>query len=208
MKDRRKKKNLWIGAVCCLCLLLPSCGNQDEVWIEQSQEEMADQPADGLETTGTEAGVEDEDPRKPQTSQLYVQVSGAVHNPGVYELPQGSRVFEAVAMAGGLTDAADGRLLNQAQPLSDGQMIYVYAQGEVQEEMAAQDTREEDGRVNLNTASLEQLMGLPGIGQAKAEGILAYRKTHGAFGKIEDVMEIEGIKEGVFSKIKDRIKVD
>ena len=51
-------------------------------------------------------------------------------------------------------------------------------------------------------------MGLPGIGQAKAEGILAYRKTHGAFGKIEDVMEIEGIKEGVFSKIKDRIKVD
>lgn len=205
MKDIRKKKIVML-AVCCLCLLLPSCGSKGEIFVESLGNELCGLPGDSQEKEEAEAeGKEASLNQEP--SRIYVQVSGAVGKPGVYELSEGSRVFEAIALAGGLTDQANGRLLNQAAPLSDGQMIYVYAQGEEPEETAAQDTKE-DGRVNLNTASLEELLGLPGIGQAKAEGILAYRETHGGFGRIEDVMEIEGIKEGVFSKIKDRIKVD
>ena len=158
----------------------------------------------------------DQESSPPETEAVYVQVSGAVRNPGVYQVTAGSRIFEAVALAGGVTEEADLRLLNQALPVKDGQMIYVYARGETPVESLPESGPEEnqnagsgaDGKVNLNTASVEQLMTLPGIGQAKAEYIVSYREEHGAFEKIEDIMKIEGIKEGVFSKIEDRIKVD
>lgn len=142
---------------------------------------------------------------------IYVQVSGAVVSPGVYELPEGSRVFEAIALAGGVTEEADAGQMNQAQTVSDGEMIYVKRQGETVEEALAQEEafgQQEDGKVNLNTATEEELMTLPGIGQAKAKSIIAWREEKGGFSKIEDLMEIEGIKEGVFSKIKDSIKVN
>lgn len=142
---------------------------------------------------------------------IYVQVSGAVVSPGVYELPEGSRVFEAIALAGGVTEEADAGQMNQAQTVSDGEMIYVKRQGETVEEALAQEEafgQQEDGKVNLNTATEEELMTLPGIGQAKAKSIIAWREEKGSFSKIEDLMEIEGIKEGVFSKIKDSIKVN
>lgn len=135
---------------------------------------------------------------------VYVQVSGAVAKPGVYQLPAGSRVFMAVELAGGLTPEADEGSLNQAQAVSDGQQIYVFAVGEQARQEQAQ---ESDGRVNLNTATAEELMSLPGIGQAKADSIISYRESSGGFQAVEDLMKIEGIKEGVFSKIKDRIKI-
>lgn len=138
---------------------------------------------------------------------IYVQVSGAVASPGVYELPEGSRVFEAIELAGGILENADAGQMNQAEVLSDGEMIYVRSQGEAETEGALK-VQQEDGKVNLNTATEEQLMTLPGIGQAKAKSIIAWREENGNFSKIEDLMEIEGIKEGVFSKIKDSIKVN
>lgn len=138
---------------------------------------------------------------------IYVQVSGAVVSPGVYELPEGSRVFEAIELAGGLTQEADAGQMNQAQVLSDGQMIYVMRQGESVEE-GESEAESEDGKVNLNTATEEELMTLPGIGQAKAKSIIVWREENGDFTRIEDLMEIEGIKDGVFSKIKDSIKVN
>lgn len=138
---------------------------------------------------------------------IYVQVSGAVASPGVYELPEGSRVFEAIELAGGILENADAGQMNQAQTVSDGEMIYVRSQGEVETEDVSE-VQQEDGKVNLNTATEEQLMTLPGIGQAKAKSIIAWREKNGSFSKIEDLMEIEGIKEGVFSKIKDSIKVN
>lgn len=203
MKDISRNNKHWIPAVFCLCFLLSSCGRQNEIYVEQTGEEVLALSDEPQETEEKDTFPDHE------ISRIYVQVSGAVYKPGVYELSEGSRVFEAIALAGGVTEEADERLLNQAQPLSDGQMLYVYAEGEAPEETVPREAQApEDGRVNLNTASLEQLMELPGIGQAKAESILAFRKARGAFAKIEDVMEIEGIKEGVFSKIKDRIKVD
>lgn len=151
---------------------------------------------EALQNSGAAGGAQEE--------LVYVQVSGAVVKPGVYQLPADSRVFMAVELAGGLTPEADEGSLNQAQAVSDGQQIYVYAVGE---QARQEEARESDGRVNLNTATAQELMALPGIGQAKADSIISYRESSGGFQAIEDLMKIEGIKEGVFSKIKDRIKI-
>lgn len=144
---------------------------------------------------------------------IYVQVSGAVRNPGVYALPEGSRVFQAVELAGGLTEDADSKSLNQAQPLADGEMIWVMNGEEAAAQAASAGNLpgdmvlKDDGKVNLNTATKEELMGLPGIGAAKAASILAWREANGSFVQVEDLMKIEGIKEGVFSKIEAYVKV-
>lgn len=166
---------------------------------------------------------------------IYVQVSGAVVRPGVYALPAGARIFQAIELAGGLTGEAESSSLNQAGFLADGQMVYVmdkeeaaaWAAGasaedgsgavpgmpggdvsEGQPGRARSDGGAEDGKVNLNTATESDLMALPGIGAAKAKSILAWREENGGFSQIEDLMKIQGIKEGVFSKIKDSVKVE
>ena len=228
-KVLRAKEICRVCLLCCLSLLFYGCGSQAGFYVEQ--QDAAQTAGSGLQSDESGGGQSDEsgqtgkaDPSgaagtseqsgrsgaaDSQQTLIYVQVSGAVEHPGVYQLPEGSRIFEAVELAGGMTDAADINALNQAELLCDGQMIYVYAIGE--KELAGDETDaepEDDGLVNLNTASREQLMTLPGIGASKAESIIAYRKEHGAFETIEDIMNIEGIKEGVFSKIKDHIKVN
>lgn len=159
-------------------------------------------------TAGKDNNEKADGPKNPQESVLYVQVSGAVKSPGVYELPEGSRVFQAIELAGGMTEDADMQSVNQAQPLSDGEMVVVLTVGEAAEKTAeGADASADDGRVNLNTATEEELMELPGIGAAKAAGIIAWREANGSFTQIEDLMKIEGIKEGVFSKLADYVKV-
>lgn len=144
-----------------------------------------------------------------EKKKIYVQVNGAVKNPGVYELEEGSRIFQAVELAGGITEEADAGALNQAEMLKDGQMIRIPRYGETEEQLSQMEgAGQEDGRVNLNTATEAELMTLPGIGTAKAKSILAWREENGSFLQVEDLMKIEGIKKGVFSKIKDSVKVD
>lgn len=138
---------------------------------------------------------------------LTVYVCGAVQHPGVYELAEGSRVYEALALAGGVTDEALPTAVNQAQPLTDGEMIEILTVDQAMEHETAQEA-ESDGRVNINTADAEELKTLPGIGEAKAASIIAYREKNGAFAAIEDIKNIEGIKDGVFAKLEDCIKVE
>lgn len=135
-----------------------------------------------------------------------VYVCGAVQNPGVYELPKGARVGAAIEKAGGFTQNA-AATYNLAEKVADEQMIQVLTVEE-SSQMQTVKTESEDGRINLNTATAEQLMTLPGIGQSKADSIIAYRTENGSFQSIEDVMNITGIKEGVFVKIKDSITVN
>ncbi|HIY00885.1 MAG TPA: ComEA family DNA-binding protein [Candidatus Blautia faecipullorum] len=139
-------------------------------------------------------------------------------------MPPDSRVFQAVEMAGGFLPEAAGVYINQAQPLSDGQQIYVPTEEEVLEKelsVPAAETAdsgdkrsggaEEDSgqeKVNLNTADSAALQTLSGIGEAKAEAILAYREEHGGFSSIEEIMNVPGIKESTFSNIKDKIAVE
>ena len=133
---------------------------------------------------------------------IFVYVCGAVMNEGVYELPAGSRVYEAIQKAGGFAEDAAVTHINQAEVLEDETQLYV----PTMEEITNEETKG-DGKVNLNLASKEELMTLPGVGEAKADLIIQYREEHGRFQNIEDVMNISGIKEGLFAKIKDNITV-
>ena len=137
---------------------------------------------------------------------IWVHVCGEVKKPGVYSLKAGSRVFDAVDAAGGFTKDADGESLNLAAVLEDECRIQVLSKKEKKKEEAVSE-EETDKKVNLNTATREELMTLPGIGEKRAEAILNLREQKGTFSKIEDLLEVEGIKEGIFNKIKDLIKV-
>ena len=131
-----------------------------------------------------------------------------MHHPGVYELQENSRLYEAITAAGGLTEAAADTYLNQAEILTDGQQIYVPSGEEVQAPAdLLQRPEAGDGKGNINTASREELMTLTGIGEAKAEAIIRYREDKGSFKSAEELKEVEGIKDGVYNKVKDQIKV-
>lgn len=138
---------------------------------------------------------------------ICVHVTGFVAKPGVYNLVKGSRLFEAVQAAGGFLEEADEHFLNLASVLSDGQQIRVLSREEAATAKFTSSTGQETGQlmVNINTASREQLMTLPGIGQTRAESIIAYREKSGGFSTIEDIMKVSGIKESAFEKIKEYI---
>ncbi len=135
-------------------------------------------------------------------TEIYVFVCGAVKNPGVYALSEGDRVVEAINAAGGFLEDAAKDAWNQAEILQDEMKIYIPTMEELQNQSEAG-----TGKININTASKEDLMGLPGVGEAKAKQIISYRESHGLFKHIEDIMSISGIKEGLFEKIKEYITV-
>lgn len=177
----------------------------------------------------TEAVKEEEqaEPVETQTEpiemplKIFVDVCGAVVNPGVYEMEGDSRIFQAIEAAGGFLPEAATRLVNQAQPVSDGQQIYVPTQEEaeagdypIMEENTSSVGTLGGGTdagfsdtVNINTADAAALKTLSGIGEAKAQAILSYREEHGAFSTVEEIMQVPGIKESTFSAIKDKIAV-
>jgi competence protein ComEA len=137
---------------------------------------------------------------------LRVYVSGAVQNPDVYSLPSDSIVKNALTAAGGATADADLDRINLAMSLVDGQQVYVPRKGEEQVPVAPPgNPAATAGKVNINTAPLAELETLPGIGPGLAQRILDYREGHGAFARIEDVMEVSGIGEATFAKIQDSI---
>ena len=118
---------------------------------------------------------------------------------GVYELQQDSRVYEAIQKAGGFAENADISEINQAALLQDEEQIYVPAAGEVDHSLKEEgEAGDAGGEVNLNTATKEELMTLAGIGESKADSIIKYREEHGKFQSIEDIKQIEGIKEETF----------
>ena len=134
---------------------------------------------------------------------IYVYICGHVNSPGVVECQKGTRLYEAVAMAGGADDTADMSAVNLAAPVADGERIYIPAYGEdipVMEEQT-------EGLVNINKATENELMTLPGIGSSRAADIVKYRTDNGSFQTIEDIMKVSGIKEAAFNKIKNYICV-
>ncbi|MCM1184070.1 MAG: ComEA family DNA-binding protein [Roseburia sp.] len=153
-----------------------------------------------------------------ESAEVYVHICGAVNVPGVYAVPADSRLFEVVALAGGLAAEADETSLNLAHTVADGQQIVVLTR----EETAALAERglypaetadvasggaQGSGLVNINTASVAELTAISGIGESRAQAIVAYREQNGGFRTIEDIKRVDGIKDGLFSKIKDKITV-
>lgn len=137
---------------------------------------------------------------------IYVHICGEVLAPGVYEMPEGSRVYELLSIAGGATDKGAPDTVNLAGVLKDGERVVIPSEEEAAS-MAEHAGAEDTGLVNINTASAEQLMTLPGIGESKARDIIQYREESGGFQTIEDIMKISGIKEAVFRKIQSLITV-
>ncbi|MEW5721015.1 MAG: helix-hairpin-helix domain-containing protein [Chloroflexota bacterium] len=153
-------------------------------------------------------------PRPSATpASLIVDVRGAVNKPGVYTLPVGSRVQDALTLAGEVTGSADTRSLNLARRLNDGEQIYVPAVGEAAPApptasgKAAPTAPRVSGKINLNTATLAELDTLSGIGPAIAQRIIDYRTQNGDFKTIEDLKKVRGIGDALFNQIKDLITV-
>lgn len=185
------------------------------------------------ESDGSDAGngTEINSTGETQPEMIYVDVCGAVANPGVFQLAAGSRVFQAIEAAGGYLPEAVQNCVNRAGVLTDGQQLYILTQEEMERqgldpaEMAGasdgqmngsagtgQNTGmtaqvQQDNRININTADEAQLTTLTGIGATRAQAIIAYREENGPFVAIEDIMNVQGIKEGTFAKIKDEIVV-
>lgn len=168
-----------------------------------------------VEESADKSGVLDETKDNTETTfeKLYVQICGEVVNPGVFSVSAGTRVYQIVEMAGGMTQEADIDVVNQAETVYDGQQIYIPAQGEEYSVSANGNVTETNegeniaGKININIADRDSLMTLPGIGSSKAEAIIAYRESNGSYNTIEDIMNVSGIKQAAFDKIKDLICV-
>ena len=150
--------------------------------------------------------------------EIYVDLKGAVKHPGVYALDQGSRVFDLLEMAGGLTEEAAERALNQAQLLVDQQSLYVPTMAEWEAESQGPQANvvgsqaplvsspsPNSGKVNVNQADLAQLETLPGIGAKKAQAIIDYRTANGSFHSLEDLGKVKGIGPKMLEKLKDLV---
>lgn len=203
MHDRMKKmKAVWLP-ILAAALVSAGCSDKDG----ESLEELS---VSAESETEEEGAVPQEEQEPAET--VYVYVCGAVNAPGVYELKKDARVFEAITLAGGMTAEAAPEAVSQARTVADGEQIYVPTVREVQMQGSGVEdivtgNADVSGKVNINTAGKEELMTLTGIGEAKAQSILDYREEHGKFGSVEDLMLIEGIKEGVFNKIKEDITI-
>ena len=188
---------LFMWTVCCF-----GCGESGSVLKE-------------MDTAAEE--VQEEEPVQEEADleeTIFVDVCGAVQKPGEYELPAGSRIFQAIALAGGLTEEAESRLINQAEVLADGQQIRIYTREESENQEIAAAAGQNAGvqgaagaKINLNLADKKVLMTLQGIGEAKAEAILAYRQEKGGFSSVEELMQVEGIKDKLYEKLKDKVTV-
>ena len=206
-------------------------GNTDQNREVESNAGYTDQNRKAEPSAGSTARTELSDASSEETKTLVVRICGAVSAPGVYELPAGSRIIDAVEAGGGFLPEADEACCNLAEEIVDGCQIYIMtktescADGQTEKKAGIQTSPDSDmqttdrnvrsnsatalenGLVNLNTADVAALMTQPGIGESRAKAIISYREQHGAFAQIEDIMKISGIKQAAFSKIKDKITV-
>lgn len=165
------------------------------------------------------------------SSKIYIDIKGYVNKPGVYELDLGKRVIDAIDIAGGLKKGANTRFINLSKILNDGEVIVIYSDAEIKEAKKSETivvetpcvceeikndacySEEDDnnetvnGKVNINTATISELMTLSGIGESKAQAIIDYRNKNGLFKSIEDIVNVSGISELTYAKIKENITV-
>ena len=204
------KKGVFIIIVFCMCLFC-ACSRGEEVRLEEGESTWSQPQFETVALSSSEVSLSE------SQSTIFVHVCGKVNDPAVYEFENGARVVEAIEKAGGFMENAATDYLNLAKVLTDGEKIYVpdkeealclnpvnvdTAQGNVA------DAKDTNTKVNINTASKEELLSLKGIGDSRAEDIINYRTENGKFAAIEDIMKVPGIKQGAFNKIKDNIRVE
>lgn len=204
-------------SVLGIVLLLMGCGPQTETIVLQKQEldavqeEQQSQEQNESDEKLTEDFLDTSENATEEKSDVYVYICGAVYYPGVYRLEKDARVFEAIALAGGLCEDACLEAINQAQQVQDGQRIVVPTRSQWEKEGADFDTESAatagDALVNINTADVSKLCELSGIGEAKAEAIIKYRQENGNFSSVDEIKNVTGIGEGLFNRIRDKIKI-
>jgi len=202
--------------VICACLglalggfLLIKPSTQKPVTETNLQAEVATVSKD----SSSEKEVKKEEKEEPLEQDLItVDVKGAVKSPGIYDLPVGSRVHDAVQKAGGLTEEADSKSLNLAQKISDEALVYVPTKGEeAASQQAASGTASstsKEKKVNLNKASLEELKQVKGLGGKRAQDIIDHREANGKFKSVDELKKVSGIGAKTIEKLKDYVTVD
>ncbi len=190
MNNRPYNKGLAIVLIIAF-LIMAALG----IKLSGKEEEIVFNDSENNENGSNEIIGED-----PEES-IFVDIDGEVMNPGVYQLESGDRVNDAIIVAGGLTDNACTKNLNKARKLSDGEKIYISSEDE---NVISSNS---SGLININTASANELMSLPGIGQVYAQRIIDYRSSK-LFSSIEEITNVDGIGEKTFNKMKDLITIN
>lgn len=178
--------------------------------LEETTENYLMETAEGSESTNSEdveaVGTADQN--------IYVDVKGAVHNPGVYQVTSDMRLMDAVELAGGFLISADQTQINLALKLADQMVVYVPQIGEeiteissLESDSTGNGSEEEEGKININTADALQLQNLNGIGEKKAEKIIQYREENGSFQATDELKNVSGIGDKTFEALKDFVVV-
>ena len=194
------------GSVLFVCLII----GMGLFWMSRQEEEVEEVAPSLSETTILPHEVED---KTTVSTVIYVDVKGEVHHPGVYQMKAENRVKDLIEAAGGFTPLADDQKLNLAQLLEDQMVIVVPKKGEeVNSELAQAPTSQKkevgkEGKVNINTATVEELKTLKGIGEKKAEAIIEYRKKNGSFKNKEELMKVRGIGKKLYESFQERVIV-
>ena len=227
MKRTHRDRKFVVVLLCSVPLfLIHGCGTASyrasavsEDFTRETEEETVSAGAALMkDTEGKKAAASFATESAGEPASICVYICGAVRKPGVYHLPEFSRVYELIGMAGGLSAEADPVFLNQAQMLSDGEQITVLTKEQTEglgpsggnaaaPGVTGQTGQQTGGRININTADAEELQQLNGIGASRSQDIIAYRESSGGFTCIEDIMKVSGIKHALFEKIRDDITV-
>ena len=221
MKNIKKYKNLIIGALFILFTVLIINWS-----LEEEPEKVEEKPVK-IEKKETKE-------KKEEIKKIKIDIKGEINTPGVYELTEENNVMDAINLAGGLTNKSDTSNINLSKKLTDEMVIIVYSKQEIinmkeKEKITCppcnnacieekdekskinieekKETKEVEGKININTATVEELQKLTGIGQAKAQSIIDYRNKNGGFKDIEEIKNVQGIGESAFEKIKDNITI-
>ena len=179
-----------------LCALLSGCAYSSPETVRYEDTSFSSDPLSSLSFDETVPETDDT---------IYVSVMGEVVSPGVYILPEDSRVFELINEAGGTTKDADLTGINMVLKLTDGMQLYVPGISSSENSVQAGSSFNTPALININTATLEELSTLTGIGATRAKAIIDYREKNGPFNTKEDLMLVNGIKQGIYDGLKDEI---
>ena len=190
-KSKNLKRWIYIGIITAALVIFALW-----LFLQEDSRQKAVLKTSDTEVVNAKNGQEN-------AAEIYVHITGAVNNPGVIKLAQGSRLIDAIEKLGGLAENADTDSVNLASVLEDEDKIHIYTKDETAETGAVSVSG--TGRVNINTASLEDLKTLPGIGDSIGKSIIDYREKNGALRSLEDLKEVDRIGDKVFEKLKDSI---
>lgn len=197
--DKMNKKIWKIAGLILLVAMLCSACADTELLLDEVDYVQADEMTEDADITALETGNETMASVSETYETIWVHVCGAVATPGVYELPVGSRINDAVLLAGGFDEEADRETVNLVEEIEDGQQVRIPFIGEGQVNAGS-------GLIDLNSADAEQLCQIPGIGESRAEAIIKYRNANGGFENPEELMQVPGIKEGIYARVSPYIE--